>query len=155
MKLREKILAILLILTLTACDAASVSEDAPGYHQETYLEIKVTAGDTEVQGVLFDNETARNLADCLPLTTSLWVPADFAKAFYLEQEDALYDSRVYTREYLQGGLAYWPNGPAVAIFHGADPEQTAVPVIIIGKLDDNVSVFADYEGDITISPLSD
>lgn len=148
-------LALLLVLLLTACGAGAVSEEAPGYDQEAYQEITIIAGDDAVNGVLFDNETAQGLAERLPLSVPLWKPAYFAKAFHLEMEHALYDSKVYTREYLQGGLAYWPNGPAAAIFHGADPEQTAVPVIVIGKLGGDVSVFEDYEGEITLSVRED
>ena len=151
MKLGGKILiSLLLISLLTACSTESVSEEAPGYDQEVYQEITITAGDSAVNGVLFDNETARDLADCLPLTVPLWVPADFAKAFTLDRESPLYDSGIYTREYQVGGLAYWPNGTAVAIFHG-DRDETAVPVIIIGKLEDDVSIFADYKGEITLT----
>ena len=148
--MRRTWLVPLLILALTACGAETVSEDAPGYDQETYQEITIAAGDTAVQGVLFDNETARDLAEQLPLTVPLWVPADFAKAFNLDDENTLHDSGVYTREYQVGGLAYWPTGNAVAIFHG-DREETAVPVIIIGALEGDVSIFADYKGDVIVS----
>ena len=72
MKLGGKILiSLLLISLLTACSTESVSEEAPGYDQEVYQEITITAGDSAVNGVLFDNETARDLADCLPLTVPL------------------------------------------------------------------------------------
>ena len=148
--MRRTWLVPLLILVLTACGTGAVSEDAPGYDQKTYQEITITAGDTAVHGVLFDNKTAHELAEQLPLTVPLWVPANFAKAFYLEDEKALHDSGVYTREYQVGGLAYWPAGNAVAIFHG-EREETAVPVIIIGALEGEVSIFADYEGDVIVS----
>ena len=45
--------------------------------------VRITAGDTVLTGVLFDNETAREFAARLPLTVPLWEPAEFAKAFDL------------------------------------------------------------------------
>ena len=128
----------------------SLWTEAPmgGYGQEKLVSIKITAGDTAVYGMLFDNQTSQDFAGLLPLTVPLWTPAVFAKAFDLDTQ--LYDPAERTWEYQTGGLAYWPEGPSIAIFHGEDRERTAVPVILIGKLESNVDVFADYIGEITI-----
>ena len=98
--------------------------------------------------MLFDNNTAQDFFDQLPLTVPLWIPAGFAKAFDLDTE--IYAPEELTREYQVGGLAYWPAGPSVAIFHGTEPERTAVPVVIMGKLEGDAVFFADYSGEITI-----
>lgn len=113
------------------------------------VEITVTADDKKLDGVLFDNETARLFAEKLPLTVDLWNPAPgFAKAFDLEE--AIPDIEEHTRNYELGGLAYWYPGPSVAVFHSDHLAQTIVPVVTIGKINDDVSLFAEYEGSISI-----
>ena len=144
-------LFLFLLLSLVGCSreqAESTPVETGGYKQDVLYNIKITAGDAVLYGAIFDNETAQDFSELLPLTVSLWRPADFAKAFYLDTELIVPEERTW--EYLQGGLAYWPEGPAVAIFHGADRERTVVPVVIMGKLDGNVDVFVDYMGEITI-----
>ena len=104
----------------------------------------------ELHGVLYDNKTARFFAEKLPLTVELWNPApSFAKAFDLDE--AIPDVDQHTRLYELGGLAYWYPGPSVAIFHSNHLEQTIVPVVTIGRITDDVSIFADYEGSISIA----
>lgn len=141
-------------LFLVGCGAAAGGGE-PGHpmstpEQESILEnITITAGDTVLDGVLFDNETARALAERLPLTVSLWDPAEnFAKAFDLD--DPLPDAAAHTRSYELGGLAYWDNGPSVAIFYNDDLLETIVPVTTIGKITSSVEVFEDYGGAVTI-----
>lgn len=115
-------------------------------------EITITAGDRKLGGVLFDNETAKLFAEMLPLTVDLWNPAPgFAKAFDLSEP--IPDIEEHTRNYELGGLAYWYPGPSVAIFHSDHLEQTIVPVVTIGKVNDDVSMFAEYEGSITIEVI--
>ena len=100
--------------------------------------------------MLYDNKTARFFAEKLPLTVELWNPApSFAKAFDLDE--AIPDVDQHTRLYELGGLAYWYPGPSVAIFHSNHLEQTIVPVVTIGRITDDVSSFADYEGSISIA----
>lgn len=148
-------LLLFLILSFVGCGDSvggdsNLWKESPmgGYEQEKLIDIKITAGDTVVYGMLFDNDTAQNFSDLLPLTVPLWTPANFAKAFYLDTQ--LHDPAERTWEYQTGGLAYWPEGPAIAIFHGENRDRTAVPVILLGKLEGNVDVFAEYMGEITI-----
>ena len=141
-------------LFLVGCGAAAGGGE-PGHpmstpEPESILEnITITAGDTVLDGVLFDNETARALAERLPLTVSLWDPAEsFAKAFDLD--DPLPDAAAHTRSYELGGLAYWDDGPSVAILYNDDLPETIVPVTTIGKIISSVEVFEDYGGAVTI-----
>lgn len=68
----------------------------------------------------------------------------------LDNREAIPDIEPYTRNYELGGLAYWYPGPSVAIFHSDHLEQTIVPVVTIGKINDDVSLFAEYEGSVSI-----
>lgn len=52
--------------------------------------------------------------------------------------------------YVPGGLAYWPTGNAVAIFHAPERDMTDVPIIHFGKIDEGEEIFAEYDGEITI-----
>ena len=109
-------------------------------------------GETELTGVLFHNKISEELAERLPLEVSLYEPADFAKAFNLEKALAEPDSR--TRMLELGGLAYWPEGAAVALFFRDNVERTVVPVYTLGKVLDDVRIFEEYEGGIKITRLS-
>lgn len=111
--------------------------------------IKITAGDMVLAGVLYDTPTARDFADMLPLTEELWHPApDFARAFNLPETIPRYAKAGY--EYELGSLAYWYEGPSIALIYKASRDQTVVPVVPIGKVTSDVSVFENYGGTITI-----
>lgn len=116
---------------------------APQPEEQVLTEITITAGDVVLDGVLFDNDTARHFADMLPMTRALWNPADgFAKAFDLPAGISGSDER--TRSYELGSLAYWSDGPSIAIIHNDNRAQTVVPVVPIGKITSDVSIFEDY-----------
>lgn len=115
--------------------------------------IRVTAGDAQLDGYLYDNQTARAFEAMLPLTVSLWNPAEgFAKAFDLPGQIA---DEPRTNDYVLGGLAYWHEGPSVAIFHSDHLPETIVRVVTIGRITDGVSLFATYEGEITIEVIEE
>lgn len=145
------ILCVVLLVTMTACAEGtdnSVSHETPE-PQETLMEITLTAGDTVLFGVLFDNDTARAFADLLPLEVPLWDPAPgYARAFDLPER--ITDAPARTRSYELGSLAYWDEGPSIAIIYNDNREQTVVPVTAIGKLTDDVSLFFDYDQTVRI-----
>lgn len=116
------------------------------------IPIRIQAGETELTGVLFHNKVSEEFAGRLPLEVSLYDPADFAKAFDLEKGLAEPGSR--TRMLELGGLAYWPEGAAVALFYRDNIERTVVPVYTLGKVLDDVRMFEEYEGGIEITLLS-
>ena len=143
---------LILMLLLTSCaidDWSDPTEWAP-IPTGVWKEITLTVGEQTLHGVLYDNETARLFAEKLPLTVELWnLAPGFAKA--LDLEEAIPDVDQHTRLYELGGLAYWYDGPSVAIFHSDHLERTIVPVVTIGRITDDVSIFADYEGSISIA----
>ena len=130
---------LLSLMILIVVDSQSMAADL--------TPITITAGDVALEGVLFDTPTAQAFAKMLPLTVNLWHPADFARAFNLET--AIPDIEPRTREYELGGLAYWYEGPSVAIFYKHERPQTVVPVVTIGKITSDVSLFQEYGEDIT------
>lgn len=116
---------------------------------EELYHIRITAGNTVLSGVLYDTPTSRDFADMLPLTVELWHPApDFARAFDLPERIPRYAKAGY--EYELGSLAYWYEGPSIALIYKASRDQTVVPVVPIGKITSDVSVFEEYGDDITI-----
>ena len=143
---------LILLLLLTSCaidDWSDPAEWAP-IPTDVWKEITLTVREETLHGVLYDNETARLFAQKLPLTVELWNPAPgFAKAFDLEE--AIPDVDQHTHLYELGRLAYWYPGTSVAIFHSDHLEQTIVPVVTIRRITDDVSIFADYEGSISIA----
>lgn len=120
--------------------------------QEVFLNITLTAGDTVLQGVLFDNETARAFAELLPLDAALWDPAPrYARAFDLPGR--IPDAPERTRSYEPGNLAYWDEGPSIAIIYNDNRTETVVPVTAIGKLTDDVSLFFSYDQSVHIEAV--
>lgn len=133
--------------------AAFSSEDVwePGLQEEPIVmcRIRITAGDAQLAGVLYDNPTARELAGMLPLTAELWHPAPgFARAFALSERIEAYGTLGY--EYELGSLAYWSGGPSIAIIYKASREQTVVPVIPVGRITSDVSIFEGYGETVTV-----
>lgn len=132
-----------------------VLSETPVFSEQTVMcPIRVTAGDLVLDGVLYDNPTARGFTEMLPLTVELWHSApDFARAFDLPEEIAQKGSPGY--EYELGSLAYWNSGPSIALIYKASREETVVPVVPIGKIASDVSVFEEYGGTITVEIVDD
>lgn len=121
---------------------------------EELYHIRITAGDTVLSGILYDTETARAFAEMLPLTVGLWHPAPgFARAFDLPERIPRYEKSGY--EYELGSLAYWYEGPSIALIYQASREETVVPVVPIGKITSDVSCFQEYEAEITVEIQND
>lgn len=147
---------LLLLLSFAACGGQTWEEaempavNTPPPEEPALTEITITAGETVLEGVLFDNETARAVSAMLPLTVDLWHPAPgFARAFDLPEQ--IPDTAERTRNYERGGLVYWYEGPSVAIFYSDHLEQTIVEVVTIGRITSDISVFEEYGGSITIT----
>jgi len=129
-------------------------EDRVAALPEGELYITITADDVTLDAVLFDNQTAMAFAAMLPLTVDLWHPApDFARAFDLPQRIPQYEEAGWNYEL--GSLAYWYEGPSIAVIYNASREETVVPVVSVGKITSDVSVFFEYEDMITIELKSD
>ncbi len=141
--------------TLTEMMPGKVEEESASLEeQEVMCSIKITADDTVLYGILYDNPTARGFAEMLPLTVDLWHPApDFARAFNLP--DWIAAKGTPGRRYELGSLAYWDVGPSIAIIYKASREETVVPVVPIGKITSDVSLFEEYGGSITIEAEED
>lgn len=112
------------------------------------IPIRIIVGDTIVDGYLLENGTAQTFAKMLPLTVDLWPPIEYAQAFDLPERIPDHDKR--TREYEQGAIGYWYEGPSIALLYGPDGPQTAVPIVKIGYMTSNISVFETYRDKITV-----
>ena len=118
--------------------------EQPGKRQT----IRIIAGDTVVDGYLLENGTAQTFAKLLPLTVNLWTPIHYARAFNLSARIPDRDER--TRVYEQGAIGYWYEGPSIALLYGQDEPETAVPIVIIGYMTSNISVFETYRETVTV-----
>lgn len=149
-KLVVTLLCILLMMIATGCaDPEEGLEKVDMKSVKELYHIRITAGDIVLSGVLYDTETARAFAAMLPLTVELWHPAPgFARAFDLPERIPRYEKSGY--EYELGSLAYWYQGPSIALIYQASREETVVPVVPIGKITSDVSCFQEYEAEITI-----
>ena len=128
-------------LVLTGCGselAQTEMEDREMKYEKPgeQIPIRIIAGDTVVDAVLLENGTAQTFAKMLPLTVDLWTPIHYAQAFDLPERIPDRDER--TRVYERGAIGYWYEGPSIALLYGEDEEQTAVPIVKIGKMTSNI-----------------
>lgn len=122
--------------------------------QEIMCAIRITAGDTVIDGVLYDNPTAKGFAKMLPITTETWDAASgFARAFDLPEEIEEKGEPGYGYEL--GSLAYWDGGPSIAMIYDASRRGTVVAVVPIGKITSDASMLEDYEDLITVEIVED
>lgn len=153
----------LLAFGMTGCsasghtDTSSAEEDfTPKLSEkpDVMCSIRITAGDVVLDGVLYDNPTAQGFAEMLPLTVELWDAASgFARAFDLPEQIVEKGTPGY--QYELGSLAYWDDGPSIALIYEASRRETVVPVVPIGKITSDVSVFEEYGGSITVELAED
>ncbi len=137
-------------------DSASMqngpAEELP--EQDVMCAIRITAGDSILEGVLYDNPTAQGFAEMLPITTETWHAAPgFARAFDLPEQIEQKGTPGYGYE--PGSLAYWDEGPSIAMVYEASRSETVVPVVPIGKITSDTSIFEEYGESITVEIVED
>jgi len=99
--------------------------------------IKISIGDVELQGELFDTTCAGEISHILPLET---VPNDWGDEFYFSIPVKAGLDDTATDKVRVGDIGYWPPGNALAIFFGPTPMskgQDPVPasaVNLVGKV---------------------
>lgn len=133
-------------------EGSTIPVDKEKYNTTSiYTEIIIKTEIAELNAVLFDNMTARVVANMFPLTVPTWHPAtDFARAFDLPERFSYFTEEPPQMSYELGSLAYWEPGPSIAMIYKASRTQTVVPVVPIGKITSNVSILENYSGTITI-----
>ena len=128
------------------------AEELP--EQEVMCTIRIRLGDTVLDGILYDNPTAQGFAEMLPITTETWHAAPgFARAFDLTEQIEQKGTPGYGYE--PGSLAYWDEGPSIAMIYEASRRETVVPVVPIGKMTSDASMLEEYEDIITIELVED
>ena len=114
--------------------------------------IQITAGDVEVRAELNDSDTARMIADALPIeaTASTW------------GDEIYFDIPVSCgpenpREVVElGDLAYWPPGSAFCIFFGPTPASSgdeirpASAVNLVGKVQGDATVLKSVRSGVPV-----
>lgn len=122
----------------------------PPADEPVLAQINIHAGPHIMEGVLFDNETGKELLEMLPLTMETWNPVPgFAKAFDLPEK--IQDVSRYTQQYETGGLAYWHGGPSIALFYSDARKETVVPVVTVGRITSDLYFLEEYDGMVTIT----
>jgi uncharacterized protein len=99
--------------------------------------IRISIGEVELQGELFDTACAAEISKVLPLET---VPNDWGDEFYflIPVNTGLDDTA--TTKIKVGDIGYWPPGNALAIFFGPTPMSKgpdpvpASEVNLVGKI---------------------
>jgi len=119
-----------------------------------YMEkIKITIRDIVLYGELYDTETAKAIAEILPLDAS---PEEWGNEFYFEIPVEMALDKSATTKVKIGDIGYWPPGNALAIFFGPTPISKgfepvpASDVNIVGKLTGDATLLAKAKGAHTI-----
>ncbi len=96
---------------------------------QTPITIKV--GSIELDGELFDTETAKAIAGSLPIEKEFSVWGD---EFYFEIPVSKRLDHTATTEVKVGDIGYWPPGRALAIFFGPTPMSSGPDPVSAGKV---------------------
>ena len=93
--------------------------------------VRITAGGSSVEGVLFDTPCARAVMDALPVSA---VPREWGDEFYFEVpvEEAL--DATARRVMRVGDIGYWPPGRALAVFFGPTPASTGADPVAASEV---------------------
>lgn len=152
-KLQDSIVRSAAGAEVEMCTAITKEEEIASWlkHVSVFSElIQIKVGDDILYGGLYQNREAYEFAELLPLTADLYIPAGFARAFNLDT--GMENGEYRTRTFEIGKIAYWPEGPAVAVFVDDSEPQTVVPVIHLGKIFHGASDLAESES-ITIEKM--
>ncbi|MBI5199419.1 MAG: hypothetical protein HZA09_05315 [Nitrospirae bacterium] len=96
---------------------------------QTPITIKV--GSIELDGELFDTETAKAIVGSLPIEREFSVWGD---EFYFEIPVSKGPDQTSTTEVKVGDIGYWPPGRALAIFFGPTPMSRGSEPVPAGKV---------------------
>ncbi|MHB9292698.1 hypothetical protein Holit_01800 [Hollandina sp. SP2] len=121
---------------------------AANSQSQTGERIKITAGNTILYAVMYDNETAREFVNLLPLMLTAFDRIGLVKSTVLPRP--ISDKGRRTRTYARGAVFYWPEGPEVAFCYSDHLPRTVVPIIHIGVIEADVEVFQNYTGKIIV-----
>jgi hypothetical protein len=84
-----------------------------------------------------ESETAKDFVSLLPLTLTL--NDLFGREKFAHLPRAISEQGKRTHHYEVGDVAYWSDGPDVAVFYRDDGQKIPTPgIIIIGKIDSGV-----------------
>ncbi|WP_197976522.1 cyclophilin-like fold protein [Sphingomonas sp. CFBP 13720] len=105
---------------------------------EAIHKITLTIGKTTLSATLFENPTARDFATTLPFE------ADMRDLFWQEKAGrtarALSTSGPAQRDFEVGDIGYWSPSTDVAIYYRDGDKLPSPGIIMIGKVDGDISV---------------
>ena len=122
--------------------------------------IRITVGEVELDGELFDTDCALAIAAALPLSSPF---STWGDEFYFKVRVVCNRDQGSTSDVEVGTIAYWPAGRAVTLFFGPTPMSTgrkpvaADRVNIIGRITGDPLMLRRAKGaaQITISRAED
>ena len=110
--------------------------EAVSYEEE--IPVKITIGNTEIEGVLNGSEGAKELASMLPVTLSMTRMGEHE--YYGSLETALTHTEDLQTGYTVGDLAFWTPGDLLALYFD-EPEDDPEGLMILGHITTDLSVF--------------
>lgn len=133
-------------LFAAVCRCAACSEQPPPASAEG-RRLLLTAGGTELVITLGDSRAAAELWQ------QLEDHSGFAKGMRLPR--ILFAGEETTRRYAVGDLAYWPEGPGLAVFYQHTLDETIVPVIPLGRAEEGAAALGQASGAVRLEALPD
>lgn len=111
-------------------------------------QITLTIDEETFEGELNETETARAVAEVLPVETD---PSFWGEEIYFGIPVEIDQNEEPEEELEVGDLAYWPDGNAFCIFYGPTPNsedsspRPASPVTVIGEIKSDVTPLRDLD----------
>ena len=79
------VLLALLCFILAGCSATPIQDEMSFEAPGKQIPIRIIAGDTIIDAVLYENGTAQSFAKLLPLTADLWTPMRWLMSAFLKR----------------------------------------------------------------------
>lgn len=113
------------------------------------IDISIKIRDIVLRAELFNTETAKAIADLLPIEIT---PEEWGDEFYSEIPVEMPLDETATTKVKIGDIGYWPPGNAIAIFFGPTPisrGEEPVPaseINLVGKIIGDASILRQAKG---------
>ncbi|GAB4058556.1 cyclophilin-like fold protein [Uliginosibacterium sediminicola] len=110
--------------------------------------ILIQAAGHTIRATLNDSRTAQDFIKSLPrsLTMTRWGDREF----YGKVGSRLFDAVPRQKGFADGDITYWVPGASFAIFYDSTKDQDIDDLIVIGKIQSDLSVFKDLDYVLTM-----
>ena len=126
------------ILSSDAAEAKNQKMEKTTNSAAGKTKITLTSGDTVIEAVLDDNETAKAFAARLPILLPM---KRYDDREYYGRITKLPETGPFIPDFSNGDVTYYPGGPSFAVFFAKEKESHLVGLVRMGRITSDLSLF--------------